>query len=879
MKVSVVFLFLLFSSTVFGQKKITEEFDSTPLKEVIDVLDTKYGVHIAYDPVLIVNVKVSVLLNQIPVDEALKRILQNTQFSVSEVKPNYYSLVPSKKKWSLEGRIIDEESSPIAYVKLRIKNTYRGTYSDLEGNYMLDFYSDIAPVIEVSSFGFKKQYIRADKLETMGTLTLKRDVVNYPEMTVEYLTEGISISNDLSSISIRPKELGTVPGTTEPDVFQLVQNVPGINSVNSTVNEIQIRGGTADQNKLLWDGIPLYHPGHFNGMISSVNPNIVHKVDLHRGVYDPYFGGKVSGLIDLHSIDFVPKNMIGSAGINMLQGDLFLVTPIGSKFAVMLSGRRSYSDLWRSPTYKRYAEKVFQETEILDKGLYNNDFELDGISAELQKAENELKYYDLNGKLIYAPDSNNLLTLSAVFTRDNHFYSKLEMINEGVSIEDRIDYESTSSNVGVGVHWKHHWNKQWVSDFRANFAEYTYTYTNDRQVIEDSVPWSSISEKLNNVQHTDFKWRNEFKINDNHTLNFGYQLTFNDVYYSLFSSDEEDSVEQIGVNEGFTNILHLNYIFKSNRWLAKVGLRASHLDSNPKVYTEPRIYSQYRVTESLKFKASFGLQYQFISQVDHFTYSQLGLSNRVWVMAENEEIPVITSNITDVGVVWQKKGWYIEAQAYYKQLYDIVSFSEDPNLSSGLVRGNAKAKGVDVLIKKRWKNYRSWVSYSLGEVIYRFDDLYPEQFLAPFNQTHTFKWVNTLTWRQFEFSSAFKIASGKPYTPIQEIALVGDPNDPGQDIYDLYEIEYGKPNSKKLPVYHQLDLTLFYSFPKSPEKHWKIKLGVSCFNVYNHYNILSRAHELEITGDDPLNAQYETYSIEKYYLSITPNVLVRIELD
>ena len=83
---------------VSGQQNITEEFKETPLNEVIGILDAKYGIHISYDPALIGNVKITASLKNSPKDEALKLILKNTQLSLSSVKSNYYSLIPSSTK-------------------------------------------------------------------------------------------------------------------------------------------------------------------------------------------------------------------------------------------------------------------------------------------------------------------------------------------------------------------------------------------------------------------------------------------------------------------------------------------------------------------------------------------------------------------------------------------------------------------------------------------------------------------------------------------------------------------------------------------------------------------------------------------------------------
>jgi hypothetical protein len=88
----------------------------------------------------------------------------------------------------------------------------------------------------------------------------------------EYLTTGISRENEDTAILVSPKKLGILPGLTEPDVLQSIQLLPGVQSPTETAAGIYIRGGTPDQNLVLWDGIKIYHSGHFFGTISAFNP-------------------------------------------------------------------------------------------------------------------------------------------------------------------------------------------------------------------------------------------------------------------------------------------------------------------------------------------------------------------------------------------------------------------------------------------------------------------------------------------------------------------------------------------------------------------------------------------------------------------------------
>lgn len=873
MKKGVLFILLFLTPFCYGQTLISENFDRTPLIEVFDLFKEKYNIKISYDPDLIETVTISANLDKLTIEAAIKQVLENTELSYNRVRADYYSIIPSKTIWDLAGEIKDETGAAVPYARIRILGTYKGVYANDNGAFSFIYRSDKTPMLEISSMGFEKIIISATDIKAGATINMKPQTIAFKEVMVEYLSEGIATSDDISSISVNTKKIGAVPGTTEPDIFQLVQNIPGINSSTSTVSQIQIRGGTADQNHIIWDGIPIYHPGHFNGMISSVNPNIIDHTDLHRGIYDPYYGGKASGLISLNSINHVPEKLEAGGGINMMQGDAYVKTPITSKGALLISGRRSYMDLWKSPTYKRYSDRVYQETEIMSSGIYVNDPEFSDEPGELLEVTNDFVYYDINGKLIFKPGENQLITASAILTRNQLDYSS------NLTDEENITNYITSANHGINLTYKNKWSEKWQSSFLGSFARYNSFFEYQLREIDDDDPFEQRLSKTNLVNHFLFKWNNQYQYNEQHTFSAGYQAHANRVDYELIAQEEEeDTISEIGSIKGITNVLHANHTYKKGRWLTRSGIRFSHFTATGSVYTEPRLYAQYALTDWLKVKASTGIQNQFISQVDEFDETYLGLTNRIWVMADNEDVPVINSRILNTGAVIQHKGWYIGIDAYLKQIQGIVNFSENPAAASGLIRGDATAKGIDLLVKKRWKNYRSWISYTLSDVTFHFTDIVEESFPASFNQRHTLKWVNTLNWQQFEFSTAFKIASGNPYTPVTGIKETIN-EDPEEEELDVdYDLEYGARNSQTLPVFHQLDLTVFYNFPKNPDKNWKGKVGVSCFNVYNRTNILSRTYDLDIYEDEETGEiTPEYYVIDKFYLKITPNLLVRFE--
>jgi len=64
-------------------------------------------------------------------------------------------------------------------------------------------------------------------------------------------------------ISINAKFAAQVPQSAEPDVFRTMQMLPGVTATNELSSGLYINGGTANQNLVLFDGIPIYHVDHF----------------------------------------------------------------------------------------------------------------------------------------------------------------------------------------------------------------------------------------------------------------------------------------------------------------------------------------------------------------------------------------------------------------------------------------------------------------------------------------------------------------------------------------------------------------------------------------------------------------------------------------
>ena len=109
----------------------------------------------------------------------------------------------------------------------------------------------------------------------------------------------LRISENISQISISPAQIATLPSLGEKDIFRSMQLLPGISGTNETSAGLFIRGGTPDQNLLLFDGFTVYHVDHFYGFFSAFNSNAIKDVQLYKGGFEAKYGGRLSSVMEL----------------------------------------------------------------------------------------------------------------------------------------------------------------------------------------------------------------------------------------------------------------------------------------------------------------------------------------------------------------------------------------------------------------------------------------------------------------------------------------------------------------------------------------------------------------------------------------------------
>ena len=96
-----------------------------------------------------------------------------------------------------------------------------------------------------------------------------------------------------------PAKVATLPSLGEKDIFRSFQLLPGISGSNESSAGLYVRGGTPDQNLILYDGFTVYHVDHLFGMFSAFNSNAIKDVKLFKGGIPARYGGRVSSVLEV----------------------------------------------------------------------------------------------------------------------------------------------------------------------------------------------------------------------------------------------------------------------------------------------------------------------------------------------------------------------------------------------------------------------------------------------------------------------------------------------------------------------------------------------------------------------------------------------------
>ncbi|MBN1186590.1 MAG: TonB-dependent receptor [Bacteroidales bacterium] len=773
------------------------------------------------------------------------------------------------KSVRLYGKIVDKNSmQPLAFANVSIKDKGIGTVTREAGYFNIDATSTEDTLV-VNFMGYDTYYERIGDFENplQILIMLEEGIRQIKEVQIVEKERIIRLSEKISAVKMSPVLIAKLPNLGEVDVMRAFQLMPGVSASNETSSGLYVRGGTPDQNLILFDGMTIYHVDHFYGFFSAFNANTIDDIELIKGGFPAMYGGRTSSVLDITGKPADMKEFQGIASLSLLSVNTsFEIPMINDKVSWQIAARRSYTDLIRTKLY----DKVFN--------LYSNDNEPDdrptmGRMMEQDQQEPKFHFYDINSKITWKVNDKNTLAYSFYSGKDKLDNSRdLTMGPFGSSDGGTLTDIAAWGNVGMSFQDMMRWNQKLTT---TTFLSYSnYFSTRDRK-SGDLAPGSNGNVRPdmntfedNKVQDVSFRFKNTYYIHENHQLDFGLEESFTNIRYSMATNDTMKMVDR--KDHGLITSLYVQEIARvfDDKIQFTTGLRMVHYDVTGKIYPEPRLSFTYKPLRKLKIKTAWGIYNQFHTRI--VREDVLQGSKDFWLLANGDLIAVNSATHYITGISYEYKDFIFNAEAYYKDMKGLneysMRFTRTPQRNPEgpqeyFFSGSGYAKGIEFLIQKKNGNTTGWIAYTLSEVKYAFPDLNNgKPFYALHDQPNEFKVVACRRLRGWDLSAAFIYATGKPYTaPESEYQLVL------LDGTTYNYIHVSDKNSKRLPDYHRLDVSANYNWEGIRTMN---TLSFSVFNVYNHKNIWYK--EFDISED-------EVSSTDVVLLGVTPNISLTVK--
>jgi hypothetical protein len=804
------------ASQGLDKKLISINFQQATIKQLTSELTSKSGYRFYYDPIQFDSLKVTLQVNNKPIETILTIAFSNTDFHFAIAQQNVFltkgreiqtelaagffapvpgNIVIQKKPATVIEYAEKEKKIPEATTENKLyeigtkTNDIKSGTATLSG-YVRDVKSGEALVgasiyvqnaktgVATDAFGYYTITLPKGRqilnIRGLGMKDTKRQLILYGngkliiEMQEQVTTlKEVKISSEKVA-NIRSVELGVskmdiksikqIPAVFgEADILRAVLTLPGVQSVGEATTGFNVRGGAADQNLILLNDATIYNPAHFFGFFSSFNPDIVKGVELYKSSIPEKYGGRLSSVLDVTDREGNKKKFTGSAGIGLLTSRLNIEGPlIKDKTSFIFGGRTSYSD-W----------------------LLN-------LLPDAYK-HSQASFYDMN------------LDISHQINDKNDLYLTTYISNDKFKLNSDTAYGYSNKN--INLKWKHNFNNKLYSVIMGGFDSYTYNVSSTNNQVN--------AYKLNfGINQTNFKTDFTYYLNRQNTVDFG----LSSIYYKLNPGDQEPdgskslvSPDKVATEQALESAIYLGDKYDITPELSiSIGLRYSmynylgpqtinnYVPNAPKqdfnvtgstVYKknqvintyqgpEIRIAARYNIGNDLSIKAGYNTLQQYI----HLLSNTTAIS------------PIDVYKLSDPNVKPQKGdqvslGLYKNAAAntietsievYYKRIKNYLDYKSgavlllNHNIEQDVINTEGKAYGIEFLVKKTAGKLNGWVSYAYSRTFLKQDDPYAGELInngdyypANYDKPHAFNFTGNYRFTH-RYSVSLDTAPGGP---------------------------------------------------------------------------------------------------------------------
>lgn len=803
---------------------------------ILNELQEKFNIHFNYASELVDPINIAKPDQGLDLSETVIFLERSTNLNFEFISDRVVVIRSVTKL--LCGYIKDKDSNePLAFATIQIGNS--GTITNEDGYFEVRV-SGSTNTIVIRHFGYKSEILEQQLLNEVSCnlIYLHRAEQVLPEIVVsDYLIRGLDKLNN-GSVQLDFTKFSILPGQIQEDVLHSLQALPGIQSIDETVSNINIRGGSHDQNLILWDGIKMYQSGHFFGMISMFNPQITQKVNLRKNGTSAALSDGVSGTIAMLSDTEINSNLNGSIGANLIDVNGFVDVPLGQKVSVQIAARKALSDFFESPTYSEYFKRITRNTEIANnvESVSNSNIAFD--------------FYDTSMRLLYKPNEQEQLRFNFMHTADELVFDENAQIN-GVQEIKQSGIEQSSIAGGI------HYAKQWKSNFATEISLYESDYK--LKAVNANILQDQRFLQTNTVSETGFSALSKVSLNNNIKWNNGY--TFTETKITNLDDVDNPIFRRL---EG--EVVRIHSIFSEANWsssdresILNAGLRLNYIQKFQRFIPEPRFSFNQKLLKVFNLEILGELKHQSTSQIINFQNDFLGVEKRRWQLSNDESIPILRSRQASIGLSYKQNGWLLHGVGFFKLVKGITTQSQGflDNFEFERVSGDYQARGLDFLLSKQVGFWNTWLTYGFLESDYTFLPLKENPFRSNFDITHAISSGLSFANQHLKVSGGLNWRTGKPYTSTVF----------GSDTIDG-KINFAPTNNSRVSDYLRLDVSAIHSIQVA--QNADIQVGFSIWNLLNKKNELNSYYTLTSPQD-------EVQQIVQYSLGITPNAIFKIK--
>jgi len=717
----------------------------------------------------------------------------------------------------IRGYVEDSSSGePLPVVNVVVEGQMRGASTNLDGYFVID---DISPGVynlHLSYLGYHpgttRVVVTQEVIEPLhielipSTIELEEVVV-----TVEEKDEvEVRLSPTVSNVPVSVSALRQMPAVGgEMDVLRAIQLVPGVKASSDISSALYVRGGSPDQTLILMDHNPVFNPSHMFGLFSTFNADAVKHLELKKGGFPAYYGGRSGSVLEVITNEGNRKQMEGLASLSIISARAQIEGPLpDKKGSYSLAGRRTYMD------------PILKAIESTDEDLQLPQY----------------YFYDGNGKINLDLTKKTTLTVAGYWGSD-HFDFKGGADDNEFNLGLTWGNRTFSSRLRTAVSRNLFWS------ILGSYSRYQSKFiVENNDVLLDNFYDSFV----------DYTLKSDIELlgGEKHKFQAGVWVRKYHIHFKEYNED----YTYVNVKENTFNYS----AYAQDTWRIhpmfeiQPGARIYYHEAGQHLEVDPRLAMVLHYSPRTRFKLAGGKYSQFINLI---TFGE-GFNNfDVW-------IPIDDS--MDPGYSYQVVAGYehdpfedveFTAEVYYTDMHNLTNFDylakNSDEAADAFVDGKGYAYGFEIMLRKKSGRLNGWLGYSLSWTQRQFPGSYINEgdwFYPKWDRRHDFLIVaNYALSKRWDLSGTWRYNTGQGFTQavgLTTARLAGI--DPQYWATEGRWIIPGELNNYRFPADHRLDLTLTY-------KHHLFKLSARLnFSVYNVYSRRSYWMRVYDTNENPV---------------------------